>query len=940
VPLADSLPALHVANVGATYYVDAAAGNDTTGTGSSGSPWATLQRAYTYLRDTATWPTDQDIRIVVRAGTYQRSAQQYTLDTWYNGTGRQPTATQWVIWDFEDGAVVKLPSGTSPTTAKGAMRLDTVSSGTSRYQMFVNLHIDGDATRTNNTGDAIGVYLSGSTSHVHFVRPRITGIYAADTDDGSPTSKAQGIFGGRDATDIIVWQPHIDDIGTFTGTIATQEHGVYLSGDRCSVVGPLIYDIPNGYGVQLYDAGATIDGSLVCSGTIANCGQSCILVPGHGTNLTIKNMILVEGKGDAGTSNGYGVEFDPTGGGTGSGNVIDHVVHYLHADGNVETAPSGWTITNAQTADPLFVDYAGRDFRLTAESPAIDYTDAEYSTTVDLVDTARVNDPDAGAYEYHAYATWRSWDIEISSSSAVATVDNVQTGTTADVRLYESTDDDGVTEGSLLADYRTTALDPTGANWDGAAGIWYRASGPDWDKPAVGKSALARGSDPDETSVPSPTGVYDLQMQTPSSAKLTVAAFVVPVDGDYRVSGLAARRAVAWATGLATFKVFDETATLIASIATGDAGAGDPEWQVDSGTYDLLGLVAGDRIHFALDYDGAPDNDATEVAWIVELLTSPATGTSAPAGAAAATGTAHAPSARVAPTASVATTTVVAYQPNTAIDAAAQHASSTATAHAPTPRSAPAAPTATGTAAAHSPQLATAPRAGHATGTVTAFDATVSTATATNAAAQHAAATVTAHQPGVAVAPAAAHASGTAAAHAGSSSVAATAGHASGTVTAFSATVSTATVTNAAAQHAAGTASAYAPSVRISVSAVLATATVVAYDPGGSIAPVATAATATVTGYAPSVSSRPTAGHATATAAAHTSTARVAATAGHATGAVAGYDPTVAGPAVELVVHAAGTATAVFATATAAAVHDADGVAAVFHTRSARRVTE
>lgn len=211
----------------------------------------------------------------------------------------------------------------------------------------------------------------------------------------------------------------------------------------------------------------------------------------------------------------------------------------------------------------------------------------------------------------------------MNASSAIATVAAVENaGVVADVRLYESTNDDGVTEGSLFDAYTTTALAPAAANYDGAAGIWYRSGGPSWDIPAWGKSAIARGSDPDETSTPVPTGVYDLQGQTPNSAKLTVAAFVAPVGGTYTISSLYARRTTAWAAGTTTFKVFDSSASLVASIVAGNAGVADPAWKAVSGAGALgpYTLAAGDKLYFALDSDGVPDNDATEVAFTITAV--------------------------------------------------------------------------------------------------------------------------------------------------------------------------------------------------------------------------------------------------------------------------------------------------------------------------------
>jgi len=132
--------------------------------------------------------------------------------------------------------------------------------------------------------------------------------------------------------------------------------------------------------------------------------------------------------------------------------------------------------------------------------------------------------------------------------------------------------------------------------------------------PYAGKSTVNRGSGSGESNTPEPTDVRDLQLHPPETDHLTVAEFLVPFDGVYSVSDLAARRVYKQGE-ISTYRVFDDSKNQITSLTASN----DRAWVKDENKYELGSLSAGDRIYFSVD-KGEDDNyyyDATEIAWKV-----------------------------------------------------------------------------------------------------------------------------------------------------------------------------------------------------------------------------------------------------------------------------------------------------------------------------------
>jgi len=185
---------------------------------------------------------------------------------------------------------------------------------------------------------------------------------------------------------------------------------------------------------------------------------------------------------------------------------------------------------------------------------------------------------------------------------------------TANIELYESTNADGVNKASLFSTFNA------GQHAEGfnhVKDFWANGGGGAY--PYAGKSTVGRGFDggeDDGTPVPTPLGVFDLQLHPPENNHLVVAAFIVPEAGSYRVRDLAVRR-VHNEGDLAGYRVFDSNKDLLT--LTPIVASTNRDWVTDSNTYNLGSLQAGDRIYFATDREDANYWwDATEIIWTVE----------------------------------------------------------------------------------------------------------------------------------------------------------------------------------------------------------------------------------------------------------------------------------------------------------------------------------
>jgi pimeloyl-ACP methyl ester carboxylesterase len=208
--------------------------------------------------------------------------------------------------------------------------------------------------------------------------------------------------------------------------------------------------------------------------------------------------------------------------------------------------------------------------------------------------------------------TWHAYDLTMQSNPEQQGVVTSDQSVQATLEFYQSVNDFGVDKGTLFTTY--TAGNHTNSN-SRASNYWANGTGNVY--PYAAKSTVGRGLEPGEGNVQPPTGVFDLQLHPPNNNKLTVCAFIVPVSGNYTVSGLAARRLLTQ-SGTALYKLFDQNKVLLTTIQV----TPDQDWVVDPNSYSLGALNAGDRIYFATDRDGNYAYDFTEVTWTITSTSS------------------------------------------------------------------------------------------------------------------------------------------------------------------------------------------------------------------------------------------------------------------------------------------------------------------------------
>lgn len=239
-----------------------------------------------------------------------------------------------------------------------------------------------ESCRFAGSGVTAGGIIDLYGSHIAIVGNEITG------------SRDNGIYTDEKADHASIVGNRIHDNGDLD---VNQDHGIYLQGDDHLVANNLIYNHPQGFGIQNYDYGRR---ARIVNNTIFHngYGRPCcggIVVGGSGNgpegsgvrDAVVANNIV--------TSNAYfSISVD-------SAAPASCDVHANLSFGTVIKAsgwPSGCVGANA-VGDPLYV--SPPDFHLLPGSPGIDAGDPALAVSPDLdgVTRPRGARPDLGAYE-------------------------------------------------------------------------------------------------------------------------------------------------------------------------------------------------------------------------------------------------------------------------------------------------------------------------------------------------------------------------------------------------------------------------------------------------------------------------------------------------------------------------------------------------------------
>ena len=330
---------------GAAFYV-APSGSDSS-TGSSSSPWRTVQKALSTLAPGQI--------AYVRAGVYAENLQLSRAGT---------TASPITIRNYPGESAVLRPAASSPSYPLYL----APSAANVRVQGFVIENAVGSST-TN-------IYIDGADR-----------IEVSDCE--IRFSQRQGIFVEPSSTGVQILRNRIHDNGNLTN--AQQDHGIYIEGGDHLIAGNVIRDQPHGFGIQIYPQASRV---TAVSNTIVGNALGGIVVGSDGGTVAADTLIV----NNVLVGNKYGI-VTYWGGAVGSGNSARSNLAWNNPSGNF--SGSGVAYSANTVADPAFLDFAGRDLRLGAGSPALDRAELDFTPARDLDGTARPAGAgaDQGAFE-------------------------------------------------------------------------------------------------------------------------------------------------------------------------------------------------------------------------------------------------------------------------------------------------------------------------------------------------------------------------------------------------------------------------------------------------------------------------------------------------------------------------------------------------------------
>jgi hypothetical protein len=336
-------------------------GSDTS-PGTLSSPWKTIQKALNTLRAGET--------ALVRAGTYTQSIVMQRA-----GSALAPITVK----NYPGERPVIHPAGT--TSMDYPVRI-TAGAAFFRLQGFVieNAPLDG----------TVNVYISDGGQ---------TQPQAAHDIEFSGNEVRNGMGTGllvaprTNNVQIVGNLVHHNGIGT-----VHQHQGLYFQGQNGLIANNVVYDQPNGFGIQVRgeDTAIAANNVIVTGNTSVGNSLAGFVIENTAANVTVVNNV-------AAFNGTYGIFGYYCCGSNGAGNVAYNNLLYGNTSGATRNS-SGTVVDFSRgnlTGDPLFVNRGADDYHLLPGSAATDRSILEWSHRFDRDWLARPLglSADTGAYE-------------------------------------------------------------------------------------------------------------------------------------------------------------------------------------------------------------------------------------------------------------------------------------------------------------------------------------------------------------------------------------------------------------------------------------------------------------------------------------------------------------------------------------------------------------
>jgi hypothetical protein len=349
-----------VESTGSTFYVSTAGSDSNPGT--LAQPWRTIQKAFSTLRP-------GEIALV-RGGVYTQSVVMTRA-----GTALAPITVK----NYPGEQPIIHPGGSG--SMDYPVRI-TAGAAFFRLQGFVIENAPLDTTVNVYISDA-GLQQPQAAHDIEFRDNEVrngmgTGLLVA------PRTERVHLIGNS---------VHDNGIGT-----AHQHQGMYFQGQDGLIANNVVYDQPNGFGIQVRgeDTQIAANNVIVTENTSVGNSLAGFVIENTASNVTVVNNVSAFN----GTYGIYGYYCCGPNlpGNTGYNNV-------LYGNGSGATRNSSGTIVDFSLGnrlfDPMFRDRLAADFRLQAGSGALDAALSTFSLGFDRDERPRPSGPapDAGAHE-------------------------------------------------------------------------------------------------------------------------------------------------------------------------------------------------------------------------------------------------------------------------------------------------------------------------------------------------------------------------------------------------------------------------------------------------------------------------------------------------------------------------------------------------------------